>query len=77
MGRGGGHCLERLSYDYDGALKADLDSIEGRLRVLTNIDAFLRATEKEFSLTANCAKGHSGEFKAVVAGRRPGAAPWP
>ena len=41
------------------ALQESLAAIDTRLRVTTGIESVLRAVEKEFSLSANYAKGHA------------------
>ena len=43
-------------------LKDDLEQIESRLRVSTQMEAVLRALEKEFGLCANYPKGHGDDF---------------
>ena len=45
-------------------LREDLDQIDKRLRVSTNMEMVLRAVDKEFLLCCNYAKGHGEEFSA-------------
>ena len=50
-----------------------LYGIDIRHRVLTMMDAVLRAVDKEFSLPANSPKGHGDEFKHWINLNHPGA----
>ena len=52
-------------------LKDQLDIIDSRLRVGTEMDATLRAADKEFSLCANYPKGHGDLFHAWITLKHP------
>ena len=54
-------------------MNSDLDYIDDRLQVSTNIENILRAVDKEFSLAANYLKGHGELFRRWIETHGPGA----
>ena len=54
-------------------LQSDLSQIDGVLRISTNIEAVIRAIDKEFSLCANYPKGKGDQFKFWICQNHPGA----
>ena len=54
-------------------LRTSLDEIDSKLRVTSSISAVIRATDKEFSLSANYPKGDGELFKAYMKKEYPGA----
>ena len=61
-----------LSSKLSHLLCEDLGITPPHLRVTCNIGHILRACDKEFSFTANYAKGHGGMFHAWMETFRPG-----
>ncbi len=59
-----GASSKAMSKELTVVLREWLDNIDPHLRVSTSIEAVLRAVDKEFSLSANYAKGHGMVFKA-------------
>ena len=68
-----GGITKKLSIFLRDSMSSKIDCIDTRLRVTTNIDAILRAVDKEFSLAANYPKGHGELFGKWMDTHHPGA----
>ena len=68
-----GAITKHLSKYLDKILTTDLKEIDFRYRVSTDMDAVLRAVDKEFMLPANYPKGHGDHFKHWLKSHHPGA----
>ena len=64
---------KRMSSYLNDILACDLYAIDFRYRVLTIMDAVLRAVYKKFRLPSNYPKGHGDEFKHWIKLNHPGA----
>ena len=68
-----GNMEKALTSELNNILRASLDEIDPTLRVSSSISAIIRATDKEFSLSANYPKGHGDLFAEWMRKRYPGA----